>query len=70
MRKRVMMGLTLNLGNFESARIDVMAEGDAGPDESPEELANRLAVECDADLRRIGGVYMSAIEEIKDEIGA
>ena len=66
-RKRVSLGLTINLGNYETMRVDVMAEADAKPDEDGPALLERLAVEAAGDLTLVTKEVKDNLDEIKGE---
>lgn len=65
LRKRVALGITINIGNYESLRVDVMAEADKLPDEDEKDLTNRLAEMVARDLMDLVSESKASIEEIK-----
>lgn len=67
-KKRVGLGMTLSIGNYESIRVDVMAESDQFPGESPEELRQRIFGEAATDLVEVAKDYKGSIDAIKSEI--
>lgn len=66
--KRISLGMTLNMGNYETIRVDVSAESGQLPGESPEDLRQRIFEEVANDLVEVAREYKGSIDAIKSEI--
>jgi len=67
-KKSISVGLTLNIGNYESLRVDVMVEGDQLPGEDADELKNRLMEQAAIDLMDVTSQFKAGLEDIKNNI--
>ena len=64
-KKSISVGLTINTGNYESLRVDVMAESDQLPGETPENLKDRLTEEAATDLMDVAKQFKEGLDNIK-----
>lgn len=64
MKKMISLGMTLNMGNYQTIRVDCSAEADQLYGETTEALANRLGEEASKDLARFIPQMKEAIKEM------
>lgn len=70
MRKRVALGMTIQLGDYEPIRVDTFSEADSMEGESGEELTGRLAAEVIKDLTALVKGATIELTKLKEEAKA